>query len=372
MHTAACLHGTTKRQDIGLAAPRCDLMRCGLTLPRRLLWLAPPTLLLALFIGCWSPRGNEVVVYSALDREFSEPVLSQFERRTNIEVRAKYDVESTKTLGLVTRIIQEKDRPGCDVFWNNEILHTVRLEKLGLLKSYAFPRAGDFPPEFRSAGGNWYGLAARARVLVVNRNAVSAADRPKSIEDLADPKWKGRVGIAKPLFGTTATHAAVLFAAWGETRSLEFFDRIKSNSLIMSGNKQVASAVGRGQLAFGLTDTDDALVELEQGQPVEIVFPDQGPSGIGTLFIPNTIAIVRGTRHESQAEKLVDFLLSPEVEQQLAKSGSAQIPLNSQVKSSSRVLSGQNVKWMQVDFAAAAEAWEKAWPQLRDRFASGN
>ncbi len=367
MHIRTCLRGTKTRHDSRLPRSRRGFICHG-----RVPGWAQLALPLILFAGCWSPRDSEVVVYSALDREFSEPVLRQFERHTDIAIRAKYDVESTKTLGLVTRIMQEKNRPGCDVFWNNEILHTVRLEKLGLLKSYAFPRAGDFPAEFRSAGGNWFGLAARARVLLVNRKAVSAADYPKSVEDLADPKWKGRVGIAKPLFGTTATHAAVLFAAWGETRALGFFDRIKSNAIVMSGNKRVATAVGRGQLAFGLTDTDDAMVELEQGQPVEIVFPDQGSTGCGTLFIPNTVAIVRGSRHEMQAEQLVDFLLSPEVEQQLAESGSAQIPLNSQVKTSSRVLAGRQVKWMQVDFAAAADAWEKAWPLLRDRFATGN
>ena len=87
--------------------------------------------------------------------------------------------------------------------------------------------------------------------------------RPKSIRDLTDPQWYERCAIAKPLFGTTATHAACLFAAWGDAEAKEFLGGVKRNARIMSGNKQVAEAVAAGTLAFGLTDTDDALVEIE-------------------------------------------------------------------------------------------------------------
>ena len=103
-------------------------------------------------------------------------------------------------------------------------------------------------------------------MLIVNTKLVPESERPKSIIDLADPKWKGRCGMAKPLFGTTATHAACLFAAWGDEKAKDFFKQLKANDVqILSGNKQVALAVGGGQLAFGITDTDDAIIELEKG-----------------------------------------------------------------------------------------------------------
>ena len=66
--------------------------------------------------GCWSRSAEEVVVYAALDREFSEPLLDEFQRQTGIRVLPKYDVESTKTVGLVNAIIQERPRPRCDLF----------------------------------------------------------------------------------------------------------------------------------------------------------------------------------------------------------------------------------------------------------------
>ena len=118
---------------------------------------------------------------------------------------------------------------------------------------------------------------------------------PRSIQDLLDPKWKGKIGIAKPLFGTTATHAACLFAAWGDEKARAYFRDLKANGVqVLSGNKQVAQAVGSGQIAFGLTDTDDAMGEVAAGSPVAIVYPDREPGGLGTLFIPNTLAVIKG------------------------------------------------------------------------------
>ena len=212
-------------------------------------------LLLAL-AGCSSGR-DEVVVYAALDREFSEPILNDFTKATGVAVVAKYDVESTKTVGLTQAIMAETNRPRCDVFWNNEILNTIRLEQKGLLAVYRSPLAESYPEQFRSKDGTWHGFAGRARVLIVNTKVVPKEEMPNSIYDLADKKWKGKVGIAKPLFGTTATHAACLFATLGDDKAKEFFRSLKENEIkIQGGNKQVAVAVGSGQLAFGLTNKE--------------------------------------------------------------------------------------------------------------------
>ncbi|NQT37994.1 MAG: extracellular solute-binding protein [Planctomycetes bacterium] len=320
--------------------------------------------------GCWSSSGPEVVVYSALDEEFSRPVLDDFQTRTGIEVRAKYDAESTKTVGLTAAIMAERDRPRCDVFWNNEILNTLRLEKQGLLEVYHPPIAESYPAEFRSPTGTWHGFAARARVLIVNTDLVPEPQRPTSILDLADPRWRGKAGIAKPLFGTTATHAACLFAHWGDERAKDFFRKIKANDVaILSGNKQVALSVAAGQLAFGLTDTDDAMIELnEKAMPVAIIYPDQGEGQMGTMFIPNTLAIIRGGPNPEAARRLVDYLLSAEVEARLAAGRSAQIPLNPNVEAEVQVETPRTIRAMQVDFSAAAERWDTAAKFLRDEF----
>ena len=315
--------------------------------------------------GCRPQSSREVIVYAALDREFSEPILEKFSRDTGTDARGVFDVESTKTVGLVNRLLEERSRPRCDVFWNNEILHTLRLQNEGVLDAYFSPVAEDIPPSYRSHEGYWTGFAARARVLLVNREAWGDDPLPDSIHSLTDPRWKGRGGIARPLFGTTATQAAVLFATWGEDRAMEFFSRIKENAVILSGNKQVALAVGRGELAFGLTDTDDAIIELEEGRPVEIIFPDQATDGLGTLYIPNTLAIIKNGPNPEAARQLVDYLLQPEVERLLEQGPSAQFPVRPEWHGEHRITGPQSVQWMDVDFAAAAELWPRVAERLQ-------
>lgn len=332
-------------------------------------WPVALPLLALVTAGCRAESRSEVVVYAALDSEFSQPILRDFERETGIDVRAKFDVESTKTVGLTNLIFAEQARPRCDVFWNNEILNTLRLAKRGLLEAYFPPTAAEYPAEFRAEDGVWHGFAARARVLIVNTDLVPEQARPSSIRDLADDRWRGRCGLAKPLFGTTATHAACLFARLGPDDARQYFRDLKDNDVqIMSGNKQVALSVAAGELAFGLTDTDDAIIEVEHGRPVVIVYPDQDEGGLGTLFIPNTLAIIRGGPHQEQAGRLVDYLLTPSVERRLAEGESAQIPLHPDIDVKLRVETPQTIHAMKIDFHAALEQWDTTAAFLRDEF----
>ncbi len=336
-------------------------------------WLIPWLLLLALTTaGCWSGNTNEVVVYSALDQPFSEPVLKEFEASHGISVQPVFDTEAQKTVGLTNRLLAEGENPLCDVFWNNEILNTLRLERAGLLEPLSPKAAEHIPPHFRSPSGAWFGLAARARVLIVNTELLGDESPPQSIRDLANPKYRGRAAIAKPLFGTTATHAAVLFSEWGEEEAQTFLLAVNANAEVLAGNKQVAAAVGGGQYLFGLTDTDDAIIELDNGMPVRIVFPDQAAGEPGTLLIPNTVCRLKGSPHPEAAEKLVEYLLSPAVEETLAAARSAQFPLGSRAKARSRAQPEEEVRWMEVDFPRAAAAWDSAAEFLRGEFAAAD
>jgi iron(III) transport system substrate-binding protein len=316
-----------------------------------------------------APPKGQVVVYSSLDREFSEPVLDAFDKETGVTVATKFDIESTKTVGLTNLIIAEASQPRCDLFWNNEILNTLRLKEKGLLTPFEPSHAGDLPATFKAKDGTWYGFAARARVFIVNTELVKEVDRPRGVMDLLHPRWQGKIAIAKPLFGTTATHAACLFSAWGDDKAVKFFRDLKANGLVvLSGNKQVATAASSGQIAIGLTDTDDAMVELQSGAPVALVYPDRKPGELGTLFIPNTLAIIKGAPHSQQAKALANYLLSPSVESTLALGPSAQIPLLSTTNVTAQVETPQTVHAMEVDFEEVVKLWDKVAAFLAQEF----
>ena len=317
--------------------------------------------------GC-ARQAPVVVVYTALDQNFSEPIFRQFEEATGIRVRPKYDTESTKTIGLVNTLIAEKDRPRCDVFWNNEIVNTIRLKQRGLLQSYRPRHAMEYPAWLRDPAGFWHGFAGRARVLLVNTNALREADFPGNLLDLADPSLKGQAGMAKPLFGTTATHVACLFSEKGAAVTQAWLQKIRENDVsIQSGNKSCAVSVSNGDLAVGLTDTDDAIIEVRRGAPVRMVFADAADGGSGVLLIPNTLGLIKDGPHPDAGRRLIDFLLSPEVEHRLAQSESAQIPLHRGYRGP-HPLGHLPERWMEVDFEAAADAFETAAQWLREEF----
>ena len=313
--------------------------------------------------GCVKRSESDVVVYASLDQEFSAPILDGFARGNENETRVipKYDVESTKTVGLANLIIAEEKNPQCDLFWNNEIMHTIRLQKSGLLKPHSWQLEPGWPQDMVASDGTWAGFAARARVLVVNTELITdTAEYPKSVADLADPKWKDKCAMARPLFGTTATHFAVLREKNGHDNTIAQLTAIRDNAVILSGNKQVALAVSAGNVAWGLTDTDDAIIEKDLGRPVAIVFPDQSSDQPGTLRIPNTVAIIKNAPHPIAAGKLADYLVRGEIEDRLAMGDSSQIPLSRKSKFPPRVLPSDPVRWMRADFEAAANDW-KGW-----------
>lgn len=312
-----------------------------------------------------------MVVYSALDRDFATPILAAFQRSVDNETKviAKYDVESTKTVGLVNQIIAESKKPSCDLFWNNEIMHTVRLQKLGLLEPRKWANRSGWPTDMISSDGTWCGFAARARVLLVNTDLIAdKANYPSSVAELADPKWKDQCAMARPLFGTTATHFAVLREKNGRSETLQQLAAIRDNAVILSGNKQVALAVSAGNIAWGLTDTDDAIIEKDLGRNVAIVFPDQAPDQPGTLRIPNTIAVLKNAPHRVAAGLLADYLVLPTTEDRLAMGNSSQLPISRESKFPPRVMPEESVRWMRVDFEDAANDWETWAAELNRMF----
>ena len=175
---------------------------------------------LVLLAGC-SSRSREVVVYSSVDQVVSEPILREFEKQSGLTVRAVFDTEETKSTGVLNRLIAEAAHPQADVFWSGDPVRPFVLVKRGLVAPYESPNAADIPPGFRAADGTWTGFAARVRVLLVNKNRVSASATPRSIRDLADPRWKGATAIANPLFGTTTMHMPALSppTSWCSTPS---------------------------------------------------------------------------------------------------------------------------------------------------------
>jgi len=307
---------------------------------------------------------NVVVCYTSTDQEFAEPVLKEFERKTGIRVLAKYDTEETKTTGLVNLIQQEKSRPQADVFWSSETGRAIALKTAGCLAPYKSPNGEGIPSQYKDAESYWTGFSARARVIIYNTQLVQGKP-PSSIFDALKSEWKGKVAIANPLFGTTSFHATALFVTWGDEKAIDFFSEAKSNGMqVLPSNGAVKNAVAEGRAAWGLTDTDDANVALRDGRPVGVIYPDT--NGIGTPVMPNTVSLIAGAPHPETAQKLIDFLLSPETEKQLAELDCVQMPLHANVVTPANVKTVSEVKAMELNYVRVSERIKEVDKILRD------
>lgn len=290
------------------------------------------TLFAALLLaGCSAPENPQVVVYTSVDQVFSEPVLQRFEKETGISVKAVYDVEAQKTVGLENRLYAEQEHPRADVFWNSEFLRTLRLAEAGIFTPYISPLTADISQDYRSPQGLWSGFGIRARVFVVNTDLVPPESFPSGLDDLTSPQWRGKICIAKPYFGTTSTHFAALRTSMGEQRYSDFLRRLRSNEVaLLAGNSTVRDAVVRGDYAFGLTDTDDVNVALESGQPVAMVLPDQ--ENIGAFAVFHTVGLVKNGPNPEAGRRLIDFLSSAKVEKTLIESGAVQYSVRTETE----------------------------------------
>jgi len=278
-----------------------------------------------------SAASRTVVVFTAHDRIYSEPILAEFQRRTGITVEPVYDAEAAKTTGLINRLLARRDDQECDVLWNNEPTQTASLAQAGVLEPYRSPSAARIPATYRDPQDRWTGFAARVRLFVYNTKKFPTNPPPASLATFTDPAYRGQGVIALPYYGTTFTHVGVLHQRRGAVWLKDWFTRAKDNGTAFApGNGAACELVASGERSFGLTDTDDAHRAILEGKPIAFAIPDAAE--IGPILMPNTVALVKGAPHGAEAKQLIDYLLSADVERRLAEMDGAQIPLGEDLR----------------------------------------
>ena len=257
---------------------------------RALAWVWPLSLLLS---GC-APNSHDIVVaYCAQDQVYAEPIFRDFEKAAGIKVQAVYDSEAVKTVGLANRLLAERSHPQCDVFWGNEEMRTRQLAAQDV---------------FRSTNA-WAAFGYRSRRILINTNQLSLATAPRSLLDLTNASWRGKIALAYPQFGTTSTHLHALRQLWGDAVWEQWCRGLAANkALLEEGNSMVVKAVGNGTAWVGLSDSDDVAEGQENGLPLVAL-----PMNSETLLIPNTVAVIRDAPHPDAAQRLFEYLQQPEI-----------------------------------------------------------
>jgi iron(III) transport system substrate-binding protein len=253
-----------------------------------------------LCLSCRQTSPQDVIIYISQDQQFAEPILNEFAKETGIKVRAVYDNEAVKTVGLANRLIAESKHPRCDLWWSNEALRTWQLAQRGVLQSNSIVEFG-----------------YRSRQIVINTNQLTITSAPKSLIELTNVEWRGKVALAYPMFGTTSAQFLALRQNWGTKKWETWCKALAGNKpFLVDGNSVVVKLVGRGEAAIGLTDFDDIRAGEREGLPV-MELPISGE----TVLIPNTVALIRGARHPVEAKRLLEYLSSDVVRTKLIAAG---------------------------------------------------
>lgn len=300
---------------------------------------------LALFLVAFPPSAcsrsdpaKSVVLYSSMDDEILRPLVSAFEKETGARVLVVGDTEATKTTGLVQRLVAERQRPRCDVWWSSEVLGTISLERRGIITAPITT------------------IAFRPRVIAYNgeRLAARAVAPPRTLDDLLNEKLAGRVGMARPQFGTTRGHMAALRLQRGAAGYGELVRALRAGGVrLYDGNAAVVRAISRGEIDAGLTDLDDALAGGRNGWNIRFALDQKG-----TIATPITAALVTGTRAPDAARRLLEMIASAATQLALSRGDAAAIPVRADVARPESLPEG--FVPLEIDWHAAADQVDEA------------
>lgn len=314
--------------------------------------------------GCGS--GDEVVLYVSADDYVAREVVAAFEKKTGIRVKVVGDTEAAKTTGLAQRLKDEQSNPQADVFWSSEVFMTIQLAEEGVFEPYTSTVTTDWPGP-KDAENRWHGFASRARAIVYPTDRIKPEELPRTWMELSQEKWKDRIAMADPRFGTTRGHMGAMKAYWDRSVAPGFYTAylqgLAANNIrvLPSGNAGVVRAVASGEVDLGMTDTDDVWAAKRNGAKVDLVYPAHGlpgETGTGTLLIPNTAGLVRGGPNPEHAKALMDFLLSEETERILAESDSHNVPVRPDL--AKRYLAYAIADTLRIDYDLVADTMDEA------------
>jgi len=247
------------------------------------------------------PPSNRVVLYCSVDEVFAKLIINDLQKRTGLKIDVLYDTEAAKTAGLASRIRAESSRPQADVFWSSALLQTLLLNREKLLHNYVSPSARDVPASLKDAKGAWTAMGIRLHAFGWRKGTKYP---PTGIAGLLEPRFKGKIGIANPSFGTSSDWVAAMAVRNGAEKTLDDFRALKKNGIqVLPGNSVVAERVARGELAVGISDSDDWLVQ-------KVAFEKSSD----TFVVPGSVAILKSAPRLANAKKLVDALVSKQTE----------------------------------------------------------
>ena len=273
------------------------------------------------FVFTLLPVGaEEVNVYSHRHYEADDKLFQKFTKKTGIKV----NIVKASADALIERIKAEGKQSPADILITADAGRLVRAQDAGLLQTASSPSLNkQVPKHMRDKDGHWYGFTVRSRVLIYSKERINPS-RLSTYEDLADPKWKGKLLARSSSNIYNQSLLASIIANNGKQSAMKWAAAVRKNMARppegRDRDQMRAVAAGIGDVAIANTYYVGLLVnssnpkDQEVAKKVGVFFPNQ--KGRGAHVNISGGGIVKWSKNKANAVKLLEFLTGPEAQEQ--------------------------------------------------------
>lgn len=279
--------------------------------------------------------GVTITLYNGQHASTTNALVAAFTQDTGIQV----NVRSGEGSGLTNQIIEEGSASPADVVFTENSPDLMVLSEKELLAKVDPQTLAKVPSQYNSPNGDWVGVDARAAVLVYNPSMIQQSQLPQSILDLADPFWKGKIGIA-PAENDFQPVVTAVIKLDGEDKATQWLQGLKTNAAqTYNGNTAILNAVDNGQIAAGIINNyywfRQAVEVGQDNMKSSLYYFGQGDPG--ALVDVSEAGAIASSKHPAEAQAFLNFLVSTDGQQVIATANDFEYPLGSGVQADPRL-----------------------------------
>lgn len=306
---------------------------------------------------------TELVVYSARAEQLLKPIVNEYKKQTGVDIKLVSDKEGP----LMERMKAEGVNSPADVLITVDGGNLWQAANMGLLKPINSKVLNQNVPAYlRDPKGQWYGLSIRARTIFYNKANVNPKDL-SSYQDLADPKWKGKLCLRTSKKVYNQSLVGMMIAEDGAPKTEKVVKGWINNlaAPVFADDTQLLEAIASGQCQVGLANTYyfGRLLEKNPNLNVGIFWANQ--KGSGTHVNVSGAGVAKNTKQAAEAQKFIEWL-SSEKAQNLFADLNMEYPVNPKVKADAKVAAWGPFKQNVINVSNAG-AKQKQAVMLMDR-----
>jgi iron(III) transport system substrate-binding protein len=251
---------------------------------------------------------DALVVYSGRAEDLVAPVIESFEQETGIDVAVRYGT----TAEMAAQLLEEGDGSPADLYFSQDAGALQAVEDAALLAPLSQSSLDLVDPVYRSDADQWVGISGRARVLTYNTDLVAQDELPASVLELTGPRWKDQVAWA-PTNASFQSFVTALRLTLGEEAAEKWLtDMVANGAKSYESNVEIRDAVDAGTVQVGLSNHYYLYEKIAEVGADGVTAANHyfEPGDVGSLVNVAGVGILASSDKQSDAQKLVDYLLS--------------------------------------------------------------